>query len=137
LKFTFTQETNIDDEKKMIALRECASKYFESRALPKKYLIGNELLNWTNSTIEFQNFITKDSTDLDLSVEEKCIRFIGNEKLIVYTDSILLNRNNEVRVYLKDSLNVSNQNFEVRTADLRNLSEQQRKPKYRVEVSLK
>lgn len=137
LKFTFTQETNIDDEKKMIALRECVSKYFESRALPKRYLVGNELLNWTNSSIEFQNFITKDSTDLDLSVEEKCIRFIGNEKLIGYTDSILLNRNNGVRVYLKDSLNVSNQNFEVRTADLRNLSEQQRKPKYRVEVSLK
>ena len=137
LKFTFTQETNIDDEKKMIALGECVSKYFESRALPKRYLVGNELLSWTNSSIEFQNFITKDSTDLDLSVEEKCIRFIGNEKLIGYTDSILLNRNNGVRVYLKDSLNVSNQNFEVRTADLRNLSEQQRKPKYRVEVSLK
>jgi len=137
LKFTFTQETNTSDERKMIALRESAFKYFENQAIPKQNLFGNELINWTNSTIEFQNFITKDSTDIDLSVEEKCIRFIGNEKLTNYTDSLLLQRNQEVVVFLQDSLNVSVENFHVKTADLRNLSEQQRKPKYRVEVSLK
>ena len=137
LIFSFTQETDIEKERTYLALENCAKDFYQqsSITLPKQNC--KQLINWAKENVEFKKYLTKDSTDLNKTVEQLSLNMLGHFKANQLLDSVINHRNKFVANYLKDSLHVQEANFRVKTSDLRNLSEQQKEPKYRVEVSIK
>lgn len=137
LIFSFTQETDIEKEAAYLALENCVKDYYNqsSTTFPKQDC--KQLINWANDNIEFKKYLIKDSTDLNKTVEQLSFKMIGQLKSNQLLDSLITHRNKLLANYLLDSLQVQKSNFVVKTSDLRNLSKQQKEPKYRVEVSIK
>lgn len=137
LVFTFTQETDIEQEREYLILENCVNAYFKSKSEMIPNLQNQPLKNWASQNSEFRNYLVKDSTDMTQTIEKLCLKKLGEPKANFLLDSLLDERNEKISIYLKDSLHVSQDNFKVKIADLRNLSDQQKKPKFRVEVSIK
>lgn len=138
LKFNFTQETNLEEEEGLMSIKECVARYHQSISSPNLTLSNADLVAWANSNPEFAKYIGKDSTlNGEQSIQDLCSRQVGAESLKLKFSELLTKRNAQLSSYLKDSLLVNPELFEVKTADLRNLSEEQKAPSYRVEVSLK
>lgn len=137
LVFSFTQETDTKQERNYLILEDCVNDYFKSRSEEMPNLKSKKLENWANQSLDFKNYLVKDSTEVGKSLAELCFEKIGNVKADQMLDSLINERNKEITSYLLDSLQVPQDNFIVKTADLRNLSDQQKKPKFRVEVSIK
>jgi hypothetical protein len=137
LVFTFTQETDIEKEREYLILENCVNAYFKSKPEMIPNLQNQPLKNWASQNSEFRNYLVKDSTDMTQTIEKLCLKKLGEPKANFLLDSLLDERNEKISIYLKDSLHVSQDNFKVKIADLRNLSDQQKKPKFRVEVSIK
>ncbi|WP_282126529.1 AsmA family protein [Marinifilum flexuosum] len=137
LVFSFTQETDTKQERNYLILEDCVNDYFKSRSEEMPNLKSKKLENWANQSSEFRNYLVKDSTEVSKSLVELCFEKIGNVKANQMLDSLIKERNKEITSYLLDSLQLPQDNFIVKTADLRNLSDQQKKPKFRVEVSIK
>lgn len=137
LKFSFTQETDSEAEKDILVISECSKLYFNSSEQQKLEIFGADFISWAEGNNDFKEFNKQDDFQIILPLKEKFYNLFGDLKLNTLLDSVLTERNKEVAIFLKDSLQVSTDNFELKTADLRNLSNQQKKPKYRVEVSLK
>lgn len=137
LVFTFTQETDIEKEREYLILENCVNAYFKSKSEMIPNLQNQPLKNWASQNSEFRNYLVKDSTDMTQTIEKLCLKKLGEPKANFLLDSLLDERNEKISIYLKDSLHVSQDNFKVKIADLRNLSDQQKKPKFRVEVSIK
>lgn len=137
LVFSFTQETDINQERNYLILEDCVNDYFKYKSEEVPNLKSNKLENWANQSPEFRSYLVKDSAEISKTLEELCFEKVGNVKANQMLDSLIDTRNKEITSYLLDSLNVPQDNFIVKTADLRNLSDQQKKPKFRVEVSIK
>lgn len=137
LVFSFTQETDINQEKNYLILDDCVNDYFKSKLEEVPNLKTKKLESWASQSPEFKNYLVKDSTGMSKSIIELCLQKVGNVKANQMLDSLIDTRNKEIKNYLLDSLQVPQDNFIVKTADLRNLSDQQKKPKFRVEVSIK
>nr|WP_320120093.1 DUF748 domain-containing protein [uncultured Marinifilum sp.] len=137
LKFSFTQETDIEIEKDILVISECSKQYFNSNEQQKLGVFGADFVAWAEGNYDFKDFNKQNDFQIALPLKEKCYDVLGKLKLNTLLDSVLSERNKKVNIYLKDSLQVPIENYEIKIADLRNLSNQQKKPKYRVEVSLK
>jgi len=61
----------------------------------------------------------------------------GKQKLDELFTNQLNDRNSNLEIFMKDSLQLPVDCFEIGTSDLKNISDQQKEPNYRVEVSLK
>lgn len=137
LKFLFSQETNLTAEKNLLAIRECAHRFFRSVEKPEGSIANDQLLKWASDDLDFKNYILSlDNTSANESILNNCKRIIGEQMLTKMFDNLLLSRNRSIENYLTSSLLIDKKAFEVRTADLINLSIEQRSPKYRIEVSL-
>lgn len=137
LKFILTQETDVIAEKDLLAVHECSDLYYKLTLPERISLFGDDFTNWAEGNLEFMNVKSQDDFHITLPLKEKCYKVIGEKQLSILHDSILVGRNRAFFNYLKDSLQVQESNFTVKTADLINLSDQQKDPKYRLEVSLK
>lgn len=137
LVFSFTQETDTKQERNYLILEDCVNDYFTSKSEEMPNLKSKKLENWAKQSLDFKNYLVKDSTDVSKSLAELCFEKTGNVKANQMLDSLIEERNKEIANYLLDSLQIPQDNFIVKTADLRNLSDQQKKPKFRVEVSIK
>ncbi|MDQ2177202.1 DUF748 domain-containing protein [Marinifilum sp. D714] len=137
LVFSFTQETDINQERNYLILQDCVNDYFKYNSEEAPNLKSKKLENWANQSPEFRNYLVKDSTGISKTLVELCFEQVGNVKANQMLDSLIDTRSKEITSYLLDSLHVPQDNFIVKTADLRNLSDQQKKPKFRVEVSIK
>ncbi|WP_421919915.1 DUF748 domain-containing protein [Marinifilum sp.] len=136
LVFTFTQETNLNMERDYLALQKCVKDYCKSNSKGFPDLRAEKWQDWANENLAFKSYLMKDSIDHTVLIMDLCLERIGAAKANVLLDSLLIERNVAITQYLTDSLNISQGNFIVKTADLRNMSDQQKKPKYRVEVSI-
>jgi hypothetical protein len=137
LVFSLTQETDIKKESNYISMELCAKDFYSTNSQKYPQYNASQLTDWANQEPEFKSYLTRDSTDLTRSIEELCWKYSNTENVSNLVDDLIQNRNQFVVSYLRDSLQVSESNFVVKTADLRNLSVQQKEPKYRVEISIK
>ncbi|WP_289529936.1 DUF748 domain-containing protein [Labilibaculum sp. K2S] len=137
LKFSFSQETNIVEEKILLAVRECANRFFQSTAMEERIIPNLQLMEWANSSPEFRTYIfNQDKSNAEQSIQDNCAAIIGEQEISILFDKLYDKRNNMVSNYLINSLLVNIKAFEMKKADLRNLSEEQRTPNFRIEVSL-
>jgi hypothetical protein len=134
LKFSFTQETDLKKEAEILCIEQCKKAFDENQLMKMNEDLN--VLNQAEKDSNFRNFVVRDSADRFLPIEELCLKRVGDKKNQL-VDSLLNVRNESLKVFMRDSLQIPIENFEVKTADLRNISEQQKKAKYRVEVSLK
>lgn len=137
LKFSFSQETNVAEEKILLAVKECVRRYFISINDVGEIIHEDQLLTWAESNQEFVNYIlNQDQSNPELSIQENCIAIIGEDNLSSLLFNLIKLRNQLVENYLTSSLLLDENLVEVKTADLRNLSMEQRSPNFRIEVSL-
>jgi len=138
LRFSFIQETNLEEEKELLALKSCISSFCISKAIALPDVSDRQILNWWTTNLEFIDYL-KDKSDLEVgaSVSALSINMLGEAKLDELFLNLLKKRNSALQSYMQDSLSVDYASFEVKTADLRNMPEQIKSPNYRVEVSLK
>jgi hypothetical protein len=137
LKFIFSQETNFEEEKNLLAIQECAHRFFRATEKPENSISNDQLLKWANEDLDFKNYILSlDKTSVNESILSNCKRIIGEQMLTSLFENLIRIRNKSIENYLTNSLLIDEKAFEVQTADLRNLSIEQRSPKFRVEVSL-
>ncbi|WP_461629043.1 DUF748 domain-containing protein [Labilibaculum euxinus] len=137
LKFSFSQETNIGEERILLAVRECANRFFQSTAMEEKIIPNLQLMEWANNSPEFRTYIfNQDKSSAELSIQDNCIAIIGEQEISILFDKLYEKRNQFVSNHLINNLLVDISAFEMKRTDLRNLSEEQRTPNFRVEVSL-
>ncbi|WP_372752261.1 DUF748 domain-containing protein [Labilibaculum sp.] len=137
LKFLFSQETDFSEEKDLLAVQECAHRFVLSSDSLVPSIKNDQLLKWANEDLAFKNYILSfDQSSVDESIQDNCKVIIGDQNLTSMFDILITKRNSSLENYLSDSLLIDKKAFEVKTADLRNLSIEQRAPKFRVEVSL-
>ncbi|MBN2598543.1 MAG: DUF748 domain-containing protein [Marinifilaceae bacterium] len=137
LKFLFSQETNIGEEKILLAVRECADRFFQSAAMEEMIIPNLQLMEWANNSPEFRTYIfNQDRSNAEQSIQDNCVAVIGEQEISILFEKLYDKRNNMVSDYLINSLLVGVNSFEMKKADLRNLSEEQRSPNFRIEVSL-
>ncbi|WP_461638693.1 AsmA family protein [Labilibaculum euxinus] len=137
LKFSFSQETNIGEERILLAVRECANRFFQSTAMEEKIILNLQLMEWANNSPEFRTYIfNQDKSSAELSIQDNCVAIIGEQEISILFDKLYEKRNQFVSNHLINNLLVDVSAFEMKRTDLRNLSEEQRTPNFRVEVSL-
>jgi len=138
LIFTFTQETNLRKEKELLALKSCVHSFCISRGIAFPDVSDEQIADWATANPEFVAYL-KSNTNLEEATDIPllCIQMIGKAELDQKFLNLLRIRNSTLNTYMKDSLSVEYEAFEVKTADLRNMPEQLKSPNYRVEVSLK
>ena len=137
LKFSFSQETNIGEERILLAVRECANRFFQSTAVEEKIIPNLQLMEWANNSPEFRTYIfNQDKSSAELSIQDNCVAIIGEQEIGILFDKLYEKRNQFVSNHLINNLLVDISAFEMKRTDLRNLSEEQRTPNFRVEVSL-
>ncbi|WP_461633326.1 AsmA family protein [Labilibaculum euxinus] len=137
LKFSFSQETNIGEERILLAVRECANRFFQSTAMEEKIIPNLQLMEWANNSPEFRTYIfSQDKSSAELSIQDNCVAIIGEQEISILFDKLYEKRNQFVSNHLINNLLVDVSAFEMKRTDLRNLSEEQRTPNFRVEVSL-
>ncbi len=138
LKFTFTQETNPEEERNLFAIQECANRFYKNNVQSEISMKADELFNWARNNTEFHSFIYKVPIAINQdSIVPLCVKMIGEQELDKLFAKQLEDRNLNLQNYMKDSLLLPVDCFEVSTSDLKNISEQQKQTNYRVEVSLK
>ena len=134
LSFSFVQETNLQKEKELLALKSSIKTYCTSknRAYPK--LADDQLSQWATANVEFMAYLNSKEA---VSLTSLCIDKVGKLELDSMFMNLLQTRNTVLNTFMKDSLTLDEASFNVKTADLRNMPEQLKSPNYRVEVSLK
>jgi len=138
LIFTFTQETNLKKEKELLALKACVRSFCISMNIAFPDVVGEQILDWGTGNLEFMAYL-KSNTNLEevTDIPLLCIQMIGQAELDQKFLNLLRIRNSSLNAFMKDSLGLEYEAFEVKTADLRNMPDQLKSPNYRVEVSLK
>ncbi|PKQ60361.1 hypothetical protein BZG01_21050 [Labilibaculum manganireducens] len=137
LKFSFSQETNIGEERILLAVRECANRFFQSTAMEEKIVPNLQLMEWANNSPEFRTYIfNQDKSNVKQSIQDNCVAIIGEQEISILFGKLYEKRNQLVSNHLINNLLVDVSAFEMKRTDLRNLSEEQRTPNFRVEVSL-
>lgn len=138
LKFTFTQETNPDEERNLIALQKCVNQFHANNSEAEVSMKADDLLKWAADHTEFHSFINQTSSLINQdSILIGCVEMIGKQELDILFEKQLEERNSNLKNYMKDSLLLPADCYDVSTSDLKNISDQQKEPNYRVEVSLK
>jgi hypothetical protein len=138
LKFLFSQETDIAKEKVFLAVKECVNRFFTLMPTEEEIITNDQLITWANGSLEFRTYIfNQDLSNAEKSIQENCLAIVGEQELSYLFDNLYEKRNRIIENYLTDSLLVGSNSFEVKKVDLRNLSEQQRFPNFRIEVSLR
>ncbi|WP_320018535.1 DUF748 domain-containing protein [Labilibaculum manganireducens] len=137
LKFSFSQETNIGEERILLAVRECANRFFQSTAMEEKIVPNLQLMEWANNSPEFRTYIfNQDKSNVKQSIQDNCVAIIGEQEISILFGKLYEKRNQLVSNHLINNLLVDVSAFEMKRTDLRNLSEEQRTPNFRIEVSL-
>ncbi|WP_096431081.1 DUF748 domain-containing protein [Labilibaculum antarcticum] len=137
LKFVFSQETNIVQEKTLLAVRECVNRYFQSKVINDKIIPNDQLEIWAEESLEFRTYIfNQDKSNSQQTLQENCIAIIGEQVLSILFNNLYEKRNHIVAKSLTNKSLVVSDAFEFKSVDLRNLSEEQRTPNFRIEVSL-
>lgn len=141
LVFMLTQETPMEVEKRVLAVQAVCSAYLNGAKNKQELQNTTAVAGWetvNQSDTSFVNFLNELSGLPDsVSFESRCVAAIGEEALGKRFNRLLETRNEKVRNYLSEQLMIDSTLFEVRTADLVNLSVQSDKPMYRIEVSVK
>jgi uncharacterized protein involved in outer membrane biogenesis len=138
LSFSFTQETNLQQEKELLALKSCVNSFCVSKAIAFPDVSDEELLVWGTANPEFVAYLQSSSNPEEgTGISVMCIRMMGETELDRLFLNLLKARNNALQTFMQDSLSLDQASFSVKTADLRNMPEQFKSPNYRVEVSLK
>ncbi len=138
LKFSFSQETDIAKEKVFLAVKECVNRFFTLMPTEEEIITNDQLITCANGSLEFRTYIfNQDLSNAEKSIQENCLAIVGEQELSYLFDNLYEKRNRIIENYLTDSLLVGSNSFEVKKVDLRNLSEQQRFPNFRIEVSLR
>jgi len=138
LRFSFIQETNLQEEKKRLALKSCVISFCIAKAIAIPDVSDKQILDWWTTNPEFVDFLKSNSNlEEGAGASALSIEMIGEAELDDLFVSLLKKRNRSLQVFMQDSLSVDSASFEVKTADLRNMPELIKSPNYRVEVSLK
>jgi hypothetical protein len=137
LAYTFTQETGLDEEKAVLAVSEVKRKLITEKynLTDEAQIIAriNALSNKDTALVKYLDAKLPDAKGKP--IEEKCLQLIGNEKAMLLINSLVSKRNSLIWGYLI-SKGFAPAAVKVQTGDLLNLAEQQRSPKFKVEVRL-
>ena len=136
LSFSFVQETNLQMEKELLALKSSVNDFCDLKGIVFPNILDDKIQTWAATNPEFLIYINSKSEE-GVSLVSLCIRKVGKLKLDSMFMNLLRTRNIVLNTYLKDSLALDHASFKVKTADLINMPEQLKSPNYRLEVSLK
>ncbi|MRT92103.1 DUF748 domain-containing protein [Ancylomarina sp. 16SWW S1-10-2] len=136
LSFSFIQETNLKNEKELLALKNSIKTYCTAQGIASPNLSNDKLKSWAISNSDFMAYINPNSEE-EISLSSLCSKKVGRLKVDSMFMNLLQTRNTVLNIFMKDSLALDEASFKVKTADLRNMPEQLKSPNYRVEVSLK
>ena len=121
LFFSFVQMTNPAEEKLEMAINEAKQRF-----------IPNDWKNVANNDDAFLTFLTEKTGGG--SFEQMCVKLIGEGSLESKIIALIAQRNQLVKDYLI-SKQLAQGAFEIRTADLKNIGEQHKRPQFKIEVS--
>jgi len=136
LSFSFIQETNLQKEKELLALKSSIKTYCTSKNNSYPDVSDDQLINWATSNVDFMTYLNPNLEE-GISLATLCNQKVGKSELDSMFMNLLQTRNRALNTFMKDSLALGMESFKVKTADLRNMPEQLKSPNYRVEVSLK
>ena len=138
LRFSFIQETNLQKEKELLALKSCISSFCISKAIALPDVSDKQILNWWTTNPEFIDYV-KSNANLEegAGISALSIHMVGETELDDQFLNLLKKRNIALQAFMQDSLSIDSASFEIKTADLRNMPGLLKSPNYRVEVSLK
>ncbi|TAJ13265.1 DUF748 domain-containing protein [Marinilabiliaceae bacterium JC017] len=142
LVFSFSQQTDPMIEKEHLAVREVKRRMLaatmplnnteDSLALEKRLLEINDEDEAFNAYMAQYNHLPD-----SLSMGSKCYQLVGEETIGQTFTQLISTRNALITHYLEEEKGIARENFEITTADLKNIPEELKSPKYKVEVTLK
>lgn len=137
LKFIFTLEIPMDEEKEALAINRIKRDYLQVIATPQDDMDSTYLVLSVKDTalVAYVN-ATADST-LNADFGNKCSAIVGDEVLEKELYALADERNLILATYLLDTLKVDPSSVGVQMMDVANHQVQIKKPRYRVEVSVK
>ncbi len=138
LYFVLTQEPLIEKEKKELAVQIICLEYMLKELKPvsqadslKKITKLLEERNTNSGLIKYMNKIPVKPENLGF--EDKCVALVGDDKLTNQMYALIKKRNEAVKKYLLEDLEINKSRVEVRTTDLLNYRPEFDVPIFRVE----
>jgi hypothetical protein len=124
LKFTLIQTTNIEEEKVRIAVRDAKKNY--------------DAANWRTLSDKDDGFIayliSKTGMPPESSVEDMSVKLLGGSGLEAKVHLSIQKRNEAVKQYLI-STGAPSDSYLVETIDFKNIPDEMKVPKFKIEVS--
>jgi len=138
LTYLFTQVTGVEKEKAIIAVNNVKRNFI----IAKSGTMDEKLLNTTVSKVDGKDtafiayMVSKLPEAKTLPVNDACMKIIGQEKTNALFNTLLTKRNSLISSYLTGK-GFKPEDFKVVTGDLLNLSEEQKNPKYLIEINIR
>lgn len=138
LSFSLVQTTDPDEEKMLIAVKKAKQLYLSGAGKSETDQSFVSSLPLSDDDPGFLAFLGLTAEGADVKGERyrtSCLRKAGNDQVLKEFNQLLERRQGLLKAYLADK-GLPADSIQFRTADLRNLPEDLKKPQFLVEVSL-
>ncbi len=139
LYFRFIQFTHSDKEKAQLALREIKTNYIQSSdtAVTHDPAHLNRTVSALSSTdTRFVDYLRTRIPQVDsIGIETACLRLISPAELQDRLNSLMAERNRQLKHLLVDGHGINPEMIEIQTVDMGNIPEELRFPHFKIEVS--
>ncbi|TKG94050.1 DUF748 domain-containing protein [Puteibacter caeruleilacunae] len=129
LIFSFQQQTDTKLEKEVLAIQMMQQRYKTEKQVAEVADNDPAFVTYVSALVGEES--------ASLSLADKCQKLVAQSEVDNVFNNILKKRNDAVRSYLIDENGVESSSVIVETADLRNLPEELKTPKFAIEVSVK
>lgn len=140
IKFIINQTTDPEKEKSLLAIRDVKLRYVQNMGLvppsADSSMLYSELASVKDDDKDFLLFLNQLAKSESSTLEEKCLNLCGDDKTDLLLDNLLNKRVTLLRNYFLNVKKILPGNILVKTADLRNLPEELKSPKFSLEVTL-
>ncbi len=127
LTFTYIQETSLQKEKEAIAIEAVKNQFLQTNPTSN---------NIDNANSEFLIYVNQQVANEQTSLGEKCIEILGQDKVDELFNNVIEKRNKVLESFFANHPEGQALKVKIRTADLRNIAQEQQSPKFRIEVGL-
>ena len=133
--YNFTQKSDVVKEKEGLAVYEAKSRFIKQNVADTINPLAAKIKALSDKDTAFLVFIKANADSL--SLPKHCLNFLGNPTVDLLFQGLLAKREKLIADYLHLKKNIPMECLVVKTADLRDLTEELKQPKFDVELSLK
>lgn len=137
LAFVFTQTTDPDKEKEMIAVYETKLMYLRVAQPDAAYtVLKQEAASLSDNDSAFLAYLSLDVGADNNAINKACMVKYTPEKAQTQLNQLLSLRENLIKAYFMEN-KVPNESYSVKTIDFRNLPDEMKTPKFIIDVTLR